>query len=57
MASKFVKVYRKDTGEQVRVPDEWLDHPVLREPFTRTAPSAAVAPSGTEKAATAAKEK
>ena len=31
-----VKVYRKDTGEIVRVPAHFMDHPVLSEPFRKT---------------------
>ena len=31
-----VDVYRKDTGEKVRVPARWLDHPKLGEPFAKT---------------------
>jgi hypothetical protein len=31
-----VKVYRKDTGEIVRVPEHWIGHPTLGEPFRKT---------------------
>lgn len=31
-----IKVYRKDTGEIVYVPEHWLDHPVLSQPFRKT---------------------
>lgn len=31
-----VKAYRKDTGEIVRVPEHFLDHPVLGAPFRKT---------------------
>lgn len=39
-----VPVYRKDTGELVYVPEHWVGHRVLGEPFRKTpkpsAPSA-----------------
>jgi len=31
-----VNVYRKDTGEKVRVPEHWMDHPTLSKPFRKT---------------------
>lgn len=31
-----IKVYRKDTGEIVRVPAHFMDHPVLSKPFRKT---------------------
>lgn len=31
-----IKVYRKDTGAIVRVPEHWMDHPVLSKPFRKT---------------------
>ena len=31
-----IKVYRKDTGEKVRVPAHWMDHPSLSKPFRKT---------------------
>ena len=31
-----IKVYRKDTGAIVYVPEHWMDHPVLKEPFRKT---------------------
>ena len=31
-----IKVYRKDTGEIVRVPEHFMDHPVLGAPFRKT---------------------
>lgn len=31
-----IKVYRKDTGEIVYVPEHWMDHPVLKDPFRKT---------------------
>lgn len=31
-----VKVYRKDTGEIARVPEHWMEHPVLGAPFRKT---------------------
>lgn len=31
-----VKAYRKDTGEIVRVPAHWLEHPELGKPFRKT---------------------
>jgi len=32
----IVTVFRKDTGEKVRVPEHWLEHPTLGAPFSRT---------------------
>jgi hypothetical protein len=32
----LVNAYRKDTGEKVRVPARWFDHPRLGEPFAKT---------------------
>ena len=32
----MTKVYRKDTGEIVRVPAHWMDHPTLSKPFQKT---------------------
>lgn len=37
-----VPVYRKDTGEQVYVPEHWVGHPALGGPFTLDAPAADV---------------
>lgn len=31
-----IKVYRKDTGEIVRVPEHWMEHPILSKPFSKT---------------------
>jgi hypothetical protein len=31
-----IKVYRKDTGEIVRVPEHWMDNPSLSKPFRKT---------------------
>lgn len=31
-----IKVYRKDTGQIVRVPEHFMDHPVLSKPFRKT---------------------
>lgn len=33
-----VHAYRKDTGERVTIPESWLDHPTLGEPFRKTKP-------------------
>jgi hypothetical protein len=30
------RVYRKDTGEIVHVPEHFMDHPVLSKPFRKT---------------------
>lgn len=30
--------YRRDTGDAVRIPADWLEHPVLGLPFTATPP-------------------
>jgi hypothetical protein len=35
----LVNAYRKDTGEQVLVPEHWFAHPFLGDPFTRDAPA------------------
>lgn len=32
----LIDAYRRDTGEKVRIPAHWLDHPTLREPFAKT---------------------
>lgn len=34
-----ITAYRKDTGEKVRIPEHYLTHPTLGEPFTTTEPS------------------
>ena len=34
----FRKVFRRDTGEPVRVPEHWLEHRILGAPFVKTAP-------------------
>lgn len=31
-----IDAYRRDTGEKVRVPAHWFDHPKLGEPFSKT---------------------
>ena len=31
-----IKVYRKDNGEIVHVPEHWMDHPTLSKPFRKT---------------------
>ena len=31
----LITAYRKDTGERVRIPEHFLDHPVLAKPFSR----------------------
>jgi len=51
-----INAYRKDTGEKVRIPEHWIGHPKLGEPFTTTAPRAAT-PATTKAADGAAKEK
>jgi hypothetical protein len=59
-----ITAYRKDTGEEVRIPEHFLDHPELGKPFRKTRPSdkparaQADAGASTNKAAdAAAKEK
>lgn len=37
----LITVYRRDTGEKVRIPPHWLDNPDLAEPFQRTPSSRA----------------
>lgn len=32
----LIDAYRRDTGEKVRIPAHWLDHPTLRGPFAKT---------------------
>lgn len=39
-----IPVYRKDTGKRVDVPEHWVGHKVLGQPFRKTPP--ATAPSG-----------
>lgn len=34
--SDQIDVYRKDTGEKVRIPARWINHPRLGEPFAKT---------------------
>lgn len=34
----LVPVYRKDTGEQVYIPEHWIGHPTLGRPFRKTPP-------------------
>lgn len=36
--TKFATAYRKDTGEQVRIPAHWFDHPTLGKSFRKTKP-------------------
>ena len=31
----LITAYRKDTGERVRIPEHFLDHPTLSVPFSR----------------------
>ena len=31
-----IKVYRKDNGQIVRVPEHYMEHPILRKPFNKT---------------------
>lgn len=31
-----IEAYRKDTGEKVRIPEHWLDDPILGKPFRKT---------------------
>lgn len=45
--------YRKDTGEKVRIPEHWFDHPTLGKPFSKTPSQKArdsKTPTTTEKA-------
>lgn len=35
----LITAYRKDTGEQVRIPAHFLTHPTLSEPFTENPPA------------------
>lgn len=35
----FRRVFRRDTGEPVRVPEHWLEHPVLGAPFVQNKPA------------------
>jgi len=51
-----ITAYRKDTGEKVSIPERWINHPVLGEPFTTTAPRPTT-PATTKAADGAAKEK
>ncbi|MBB3041222.1 hypothetical protein [Nocardioides soli] len=37
----LTSAYRVDTGEKVRIPPHWLDHPTLGKPFRRTPKSRA----------------
>jgi len=31
-----IEAYRVDTGEKVRIPAHWIDHPTLGKPFRKT---------------------
>lgn len=33
-----ITAYRTDTGAEVRIPEHWIGHPTLGEPFTTTPP-------------------
>lgn len=46
---EFVEVYVKATGEKQTIPAEWVDHPVLWEPFRKT-PLTRASESGSTKA-------
>ncbi len=51
-----ITAYRKDTGEEVRIPEHFLDHPELGKPFRKTKPAApstgsAAAPKAADAAA------
>lgn len=51
-----ITAYRKDTGEEVRIPEHFLDHPELGKPFRKTKPTAqstgsAAAPKAADAAA------
>lgn len=53
----LITVYRRDTGEKVRIPPHWLDNPDLAGPFERTPSSRArdaASPADTPDADTAA---
>lgn len=32
----LIDAYRKDTGAKVRIPEHWLTHRILGEPFAKT---------------------
>lgn len=34
--AKIIDAYRKDTGQKVRIPSHWFDHPTLGKPFRKT---------------------
>lgn len=34
--AQIIDAYRKDTGRKVRIPEDWIGHPVLGAPFTKT---------------------
>ena len=34
----IITAYRRDTGEKVRVPAHYFEHPTLGAPFVKTAP-------------------
>lgn len=34
----FITVYSKTTGQPQRIPEHWLDHPVLARNFRKTPP-------------------
>ena len=54
--SKFVEVVASATGRKQRVPEHWIDHPVLGAPFKPKPSARATRSAGTEaKAPTEAK--
>ena len=46
----LIDAYRKDTGEKVRIPGHWIDHPELGRPFAKTPSQKARETRSTEKA-------
>lgn len=38
MSDELVFAYRRDNGEAVRIPADWLEHPILGIPYSATPP-------------------
>jgi len=45
----LIDAYRTDTGEKVRVPADWIGHPVLGVPFSETPRGTKAAPAAPTK--------
>jgi len=46
--SKFVEVVASATGQKQRIPEHWVNHPVLGAPFKSKPSARAAKPAGSE---------